>query len=152
MVNKWRQTMLESMQRELSFHPEINFIFKDANGNTQEQINQIDELINQKIDLLIVSPNVAAPITPVVERAYQKGIKVIIVDRRTLSENYTAYVGASNYEVGESAAVYANSILKGSGNVLEISDIPGSSADIDRHKGFSKVSSSSEFPRGRVVL
>jgi ABC-type sugar transport system substrate-binding protein len=63
--------------------------------------------------LLIVSPNVAAPITPVVERAYQKGIKVIIVDRRTLSENYTAYVGASNYEVGESAAVYANSILKG---------------------------------------
>ena len=121
----------------MSFHPEINFIFKDANGNTQEQIKQIDELINQKIDLLIVSPNVAAPITPVVEKAYSKGIKVIIVDRSTSSENYTAYVGASNYEVGESAAVYANSILKGNGNVLEISDIPGSSADIDRHNGFT---------------
>ena len=62
---------------------------------------------------------------------------MIIVDRRTLSENYTAYVGASNYEVGESAAAYANSILKGKGNVLEISDIPGSSADIDRHNGFT---------------
>ncbi len=137
MVNKWRQTMLADMQRELSFHPEINFIFKDANGNTQEQIQQINELIDQKIDLLVVSPNVAAPITPVVEKAYQKGIKVIIVDRRTLSDNYTAYVGASNYEVGESAAAYANSILKGKGNVLEISDIPGSSADIDRHTGFT---------------
>jgi signal transduction histidine kinase/AraC-like DNA-binding protein len=136
MVNKWRQTMLADMQRELSFHPEINFVFKDANGNTQEQINQINELIDQKIDLLVVSPNVAAPITPIVEEAYQEGIKVIIVDRRTSSENYTAYVGASNYEVGQSAAAYANSILKGTGNVLEISDIPGSSADIDRHKGF----------------
>ena len=137
MVNKWRQTMLEGMQRELSFHPEVQFIFKDANGNTQQQIRQIAELTNQNINLLIVSPNEAAPITSVVEKAYQKGIKVIIVDRRTLSDNFTAYVGASNYEVGASAAAYANSILKGKGNVLEISDIPGSSADIDRHKGFT---------------
>ena len=129
--------MVEGMQRELSFHPEINFIFKDANGNTQKQIEQIQELINQKIDLLIVSPNEAAPITPIVEKAFDKGIRVIIVDRRTLSQNYTAYVGASNYEVGSSAAAFANSILKGKGNVLEISDIPGSSADIDRHKGFT---------------
>ncbi|HEX5151057.1 MAG TPA: substrate-binding domain-containing protein [Parafilimonas sp.] len=139
MVNKWRQTMLEGMQRELSFHPEINFIFKDANGSTALQVQQIDELINQKIDLLIVSPNVAAPITPVVERAYSKGIKVIIVDRRTVSENYTAYVGANNYQVGAIAGAYANSILKGKGNVLEVSDIPGSSADIDRHNGFTDL-------------
>jgi signal transduction histidine kinase/DNA-binding response OmpR family regulator len=136
MVNKWRQTMVEGMQRELSFHPEINFLFKDANGNTQQQIKQIAELINQKIDLLIVSPNEAAPITPIVEKAYHAGIKVIIVDRRTLSDNYTAYVGASNYEVGESAGAYTHSLLKGRGNILEVSDIPGSSADIDRHSGF----------------
>ena len=100
-------------------------------------MNKYRNLINQKIDLLIVSPNEAAPITPIVEKAFEKGIRVIIVDRRTLSQNYTAYVGASNYEVGSSAATFANSILKGKGNVLEISDIPGSSADIDRHKGFT---------------
>ncbi|MEO6719030.1 MAG: substrate-binding domain-containing protein, partial [Ferruginibacter sp.] len=139
MVNEWRQTMLAGMQRELSFHPEINFIFKDANGRTQKQIEQIQELIDRKIDLLIVSPNEAAPITPIVERAFEKGIRVIIVDRRTVSENYTAYVGARNYEVGASAATFANSVLKGKGNVLEISDIPGSSADIDRHKGFTET-------------
>ena len=62
-------------RRELSFHPEINFIFKDANGNTQQQIQQIEELINQNIDLLIVSPMVADPITPVVEKAFQKRYK-----------------------------------------------------------------------------
>ena len=138
MVNKWRQTMLKEMQRELSFHSEINFIFKDANGSTTKQIEQIRELIDEKVDLLIVSPNEAAPITPVVEKAFAENIKVIIVDRKTTSNNYTAYVGASNYEVGVNAATFANSILKGKGNILEISDIPGSSADIDRHKGFTE--------------
>jgi ABC-type sugar transport system substrate-binding protein len=90
MVNKWRQTMLKEMERELSFHPEINFIFKDANGSTKKQIDQIQELIDQKVDLLIVSPNEAAPITPIVEKAYSKDIKVIIVDRKTTSQDYTA--------------------------------------------------------------
>ncbi|MEX6689284.1 substrate-binding domain-containing protein [Danxiaibacter flavus] len=136
MVNKWRQTMLEGMQRELSFHPEINFIFKDANGSTEKQIEQIQELIDENINLLIVSPNKAEPITPIVEKAFARGIRVIIVDRRTSSDKYTAYVGARNYDVGLSAGAFANSILKGKGNVLEVSDIPGSSADIDRHNGF----------------
>ena len=136
MVNKWRQSMLEEMRRELSFHPGIDFTFKDANGSTTRQIEQIQELIDMDIDLLIVSPNEAAPITGIVERAYKKGIRVIIVDRRTSSQNYTSYVGANNYEVGENAGTFANSILKGKGNVIEVSDLPGSSADIDRAKGF----------------
>ena len=137
MVNKFRQTMLKEMERELSFHPEINFIFKDANGFTEKQVEQVQELIDQKVNLLIVSPNEAAPITPIVEKAFASGIKVIIVDRKTISQNYTAFVGASNYEVGINAATFTNAILKGVGNVLEVSDIPGSSADIDRHRGFT---------------
>src|SRR5205085_7086727 len=81
-------------------------------------------------------PNEAQPITPAVEKAMENNIRVIIVDRKTSSQNYSAYVGASNYEVGEDAASFANSFLKGKGNIMEVSDIPGSSADIDRHKGF----------------
>lgn len=130
--------MLKEMERELSFHPEINFIFKDANGFTEKQVEQIQELIDQKVDLLIVSPNEAAPITPIVEKAFANGIKVIVVDRKTTSQNYTAFVGANNYEVGVNAATFTNAALKGTGNVLEVSDIPGSSADIDRHKGFTE--------------
>ena len=138
MVNTFRHTMLKEMEREISFHPEINFIFKDANGSTARQIEQIQELIDQKSDIIIISPNEAAPITPIVEKAFATGIKIIIVDRRTTSGNYTAYVGASNYEVGTNAAIFTNAALKGAGRILEVSDIPGSSADIDRHKGFTE--------------
>ncbi|REA57161.1 histidine kinase [Dyadobacter luteus] len=148
-ADDWRKTMQESMHRELSFNPEIRLITKDAGGNSSQQIGQIKELINQNIDLLIVSPNEAKPITPVVEEAYQKGIPVVILDRRTDSDQYTAYVGADNQEVGQIAGSYTGSILKGAGNVIEISEKPGSSADTDRHKGF--MAAIKGFPQIKLI-
>jgi signal transduction histidine kinase/DNA-binding response OmpR family regulator len=145
----WRKTMQESMYRELSFNPEINFIMKDAGGQSQMQITQIEALIEQNVDLLIVSPNEAEPITPIVEKAYQNGIPVIILDRRTNSDQYTAYVGADNVEVGQIAGAYTNTLLKGTGKVIEISEKPGSSADTDRHKGF--IETISRFPGIKLV-
>jgi len=137
------------MHRELSFHPEINFLMKDAQGQSAKQIGQIKELIDAKVDLLIVSPNEAEKITPIVEKAYQNRIPVIILDRRTMSDQYTAYVGAENIEVGHTAGIYANTVLKGNGNIIEISELPGSSADIDRHKGF--VETIVRFPGLRLI-
>lgn len=138
-TDTWRRTMLEGMNQELSFHPNVEFIIKDANGQSERQVRQIHELINQRVDLLIVSPNAARPITPAVERAYQQGIPVVIVDRRTASDQYTAYVGADNVEVGRTAGIYTNALLKGKGQVVEIGESPGSSADIDRHRGFAEI-------------
>ena len=130
--------MLQEMKRELSFHPEIDFIVKDANLSSEKQVEQIQELIDEGVDLLIVSPAEAHPIAPIVDRVFSSKIPVILVDRSTLSKNYTAFIGADNYEVGLDAGNYANALLKGKGNVLEIAgpDV-GSSADIGRHNGFS---------------
>lgn len=135
-ADTWRKTMQENMRQELSFTPEIDFVVKDAQGQTSRQVAQIQELIDQRVDLLIVSPNAALPITPIVEKAYQQGIPVVILDRRTASDQYTAYVGADNVEVGRTAGTYASALLKGRGDVVEIGESPGSSADIDRHWGF----------------
>ncbi len=134
----WRITMLKEMERELSFHPEIDFVVKDANLSSEKQVEQIQELIDEGVDLLIVSPAEANPIAPIVDKAFSSKIPVILVDRSTLSKNYTAFIGADNYEVGIDAGNYATALLKGKGNVLEIAgpDI-GSSADIGRHNGFT---------------
>ena len=138
-ADTWRKTMQENMSRELSFTPEIDFIVKDAGGQSSRQVSQIQELIDQQVDLLIVSPNAALPITPIVEKAWQRGIPVVILDRRTASDQYTAYVGADNVEVGRTAGIYAGSLLHNKGNVVEIGESPGSSADIDRHRGFMEA-------------
>lgn len=148
-ADNWRKTMLEDMNRELSFYPEVDFLVKDAAGQSEKQVVQIQELIDQHVDLLIVSPNAALPITPITEKAYQQGIPVVILDRRTASDQYTAYVGADNVEVGRTAGIYANTLLEGVGNVVEIGESPGSSADIDRHRGF--VEAISRNPAIRLV-
>ena len=129
--------MQKEMERELSFHPEIKLIVKDADLSSEKQIEQIQELIDDKVDLLIASPAEAKPITPIIEQAYSKNIPVILVDRNIISKNYSAYIGANNYKVGLDAGAYANALLKGQGNVLEIGGLDvGSSADIGRHNGF----------------
>ena len=128
--------MLEEMKRELSFHPDVNFIYTQADGNSQKQIEQVKELLQQNIDLLIISPNEAEPLTPVVEETFKKNIPVIIVDRRIATSFYTAYVGGNNYEIGKLAGEYALQLLKPGSKILEITGLPKSSPAIERSKGF----------------
>jgi len=145
----WRRDMLRGMQRELAFHPNVELKYLDAKGNSQKQISQIKELIQAKPDLLIVSPNEAEPITPIVEEVYQKGMPVVVVDRKTASLFYTAYVGGNNYEVGKTAGQYIGAALKGQGLVLEVTGLPKSSPTVERHRGFAEAISKS--PGIRVV-
>jgi signal transduction histidine kinase/DNA-binding response OmpR family regulator len=145
----WRRQMLFAMQGELVFHPTMAFEYRDAENSNERQIRDIQYFIDQKVDLLIVSPNEAEPITPIVESAFQKGIPVIIVDRRTNSNMYTAYVGADNYAIGKLAGTYIADLLNGNGRVLEVWGRRGSSPAIDRHRGFAEVIG--QYPNIRIV-
>lgn len=145
----WRKTMLKEMKRELAFHPNVHFIYKQADGNSQTQIKQVNELLHQKIDLLIISPNEAEPLTPVVEAAFRKGIPVIVVDRKIATPHYTAYVGGDNYEIGKMAGQYAVHLLNGKGKIIEITGLPKSSPAIERHNGFTDAIK--KYPSLQVV-
>ncbi len=135
----WRKTMLAEMKRELSFHDNLELLYRDANGRSDSQIIQIEELAKNPIDLLIVSPNEIKPLTTIIEKVYNSGIPVVVVDRRIDSKNYTSFIGASNFEVGQNAGRYAATILKGKGNIIEVTGIPDASPVIDRHKGFMDI-------------
>ncbi|WP_460502213.1 substrate-binding domain-containing protein, partial [Hymenobacter agri] len=123
----WRLAMLAGMKKELSFYPEVRFRMKDAHYSSAVQQRQIQELLREGIDLLIVSANESEPVTPVIEEVYNRGIPVVILDRRISSPLYTAYVGGNNVEVGQTAGRYAASLLGQRGRVLEILGAPGSS-------------------------
>ena len=94
--------------------------------------------------MLVVAPNEAAPITPVVEEAFDRGIPVIVFDRKILSDKYTAYIGADNYELGKAIGNYVANMLHGQGNVVEIAGLTGSTPAMDRHQGF--VAAISPYP------
>ena len=146
----WRRTMLEEMKMELSLHTGTRLIYRDANSSSKKQISQVKELLKQGIDLLIISPNEASPLTPIVEEAYNRGIPVIIIDRKTSSSSYTAYVGADNNQVGKMAGEYVGNLLKGRGNIIEIMGLPGSSPTIERQVGFSE--GIKKFPKINIPI
>ncbi len=135
----WRRTMLEEMKMELSLHSRSKFLFADANNSSNRQIEQVKNMLTQGIDILIISPNEADPLTGIVEEAYKKGIPVVVIDRKTSSSQYTAYVGAENYQVGKIAGEYLTNTLNGSGKILEIMGLPGSSPAIERGRGLKDV-------------
>jgi len=134
----WRQAVLAGMERELSFHPEVQLRMLDAKDNSQRQNQQIRELLRGGIDLLIVSPYEPGPVTPAVEAAYETGIPVLLLDRRITSQQFTAYVGGDNVEVGQTAARYAASLLHERGSVIELTGARKSSATAGRHQGFAQ--------------
>ena len=74
--------MNDELKREALFYPNLKINIKTVKDNSKKQIEDIEKFIAEGVDLLIVSPNEAKAITPVVEKAYDKGIPVVLVDRR----------------------------------------------------------------------
>jgi signal transduction histidine kinase/DNA-binding response OmpR family regulator len=145
----WRKTMLDEMKRELSFHPDLTLVYRQADGNSERQINQVKELLSLAVDILIISPNEADPLTPIVEEAYNTGTPVIVVDRKISSPLFTAYVGGDNYGIGKMAGEYTASLLKGKGNIIEITGLPKSTPAIERDSGF--VEAIKKYPSLNIV-
>ena len=114
----------------------MEIIIKDAQNNNETQIQQIRDLIRQKVDVLIISPYQPEPITAVAEEAYRAGIPTIITDRKVNTDQYTSFVGANNYEIGLAAGNYAANYLPPNAIILEIWGLTQTSPAQERHKGF----------------
>lgn len=132
----WRNWQNSEMKMEANFHEGIDLRFTAANDDSELQSRQIDSLVESGVNLLIVAPNQLSSVSPAIDRAYDKGIPVIVFERKTDSQKYTAFVSADNYEMGRLMGEYVVSRLGGKGKVMEILGLKGSSPADERHKGF----------------
>ena len=135
----WRTQLNMEICREAQFYPNVSVEVRTANDDSRQQIRDIDALTARDVDVLVVSPNVVDDITPAIDRARDKGIPVILVDRRTRSQQCTAYVGADNYDIGRQAGEYIAHRLQGKGKMVEITGLSASTPAIERHKGMMDV-------------
>ena len=138
-TDDWRKQMNISIKVEASLRPEVDLTIKDADNNVQNQIEDIEKFIADKVDVIIVSPIQSKPLTAVVEKSIKAGIPVLVVDRKIDGENYSAYLGADNIEIGRIAARYIISNSKGSGKIIEITGASGSSPAYERSLGFNQI-------------
>ena len=132
----WRVQMNEDIRKAAEAQPRIKVIFKDAQNDSLKQRAQIEEFISAGIDLLIVSPKEAAPLTPPVTAAYEKGIPVIVLDRKVVGDRYTCYISADNEKIGRAAGRWIADKLAGKGKVVELKGLMTSTPGQDRHSGF----------------
>ena len=132
----WRQAMIREVGIEASNYDDLKVIIKDADSNNDRQVEQIRELIDLKVDVLVISPLESGPLTAIAEEADRAGILTIITDRKVNTNRYTTFVGADNYELGVTAGKYAIRYLPPEATILEIWGTTGSSPAQERHNGF----------------
>ncbi len=137
--DEWRVQMNKEILREALFYPGVEVKIRQAQDDNQRQIKDIKEFIHQKVNLIIVAPNEAGAIAPVLEEAYEAGIPVVLVDRKIHSDKYTAYVGADNYEIGKKVGEYIVNALNGEGQVVEITGLKASTPAVERHRGMMEA-------------
>ena len=134
----WREKLNEELRIAALYYNNVDLRIRSAYDDVKLQTEQINNFVDEGVDLLIVAPG-QVTISPAIDRAYEKGIPVIIFDRRTRSDKYTAYIGADNKEIGSSMAEYLAGALTSGGRILELSGLYSSSPAIERQQGFDSV-------------
>lgn len=147
--DSWRSKLMSELELSTYFNEGVELIMRSANDNVDEQRQQIQELVDMNVDMLIISPQQTGNLSDAISHASKKGIPIILFDRKSGADNYTAFMGADNYLIGQMLGEYAASKMRGSGNIVEIAGENGSSPATDRHKGFNDAIS--HYPGLHVI-
>src|SRR5512147_3037234 len=116
----WRVQMNADIRKAAAEHPELTVVFKDAQNDTLKQRAHVEEFVGSKVNLLVISPKEAAPLTAPVAEAFRQGIPVIVLDRRVLGTEYTTFIGADNKKIGLAAGRWAAGKLVNKGQIVEL--------------------------------
>ncbi|MDE6017640.1 MAG: substrate-binding domain-containing protein [Muribaculaceae bacterium] len=133
----WRMKMNDEIQREIMYHEDAEVEIRSADDSSSKQIDDIRYFVDNGFDIIIVSPNEAATLTPVIKDVYDSGIPVIIFDRNINGDSYTARIGADDEGLGKAAAHFALSVTGQNPQAIEVFGLRGSTPAEGRHKGFS---------------
>jgi ribose transport system substrate-binding protein len=111
----------------------------DGQGDSGKQVSDVENFITQGVDLLMISPFEAQPLTPIVTKAFKAGIPVIELDRQTTGDQYTAFVGGDNQDIGKQAGEYvAKTLLADGGDVAVLQGLPSTTPAVQRTDGFKE--------------
>ena len=148
----WRVQMDADVRAAAAAAGNVRVIFKDAQNDSLVQRAQVEELVEQGVDVIVISPNEAAPLTRPVAGAFQGGIPVIVLDREVQGDRYTAFIGADNVLIGREAGRWIRQRLKGTGRIVELKGLMTSTPGRDRGQGFLEGLERDTHPGLHVVF
>jgi ribose transport system substrate-binding protein len=136
MANDFRKAQVLEAKNSVEKYENIKFLYSDAQGQTSLLIKQIDNFISNKVDVIIVGTNDAQAVVPIISKAYNQGIGVIILDRGINGNDYTSFINSDNIQIGKIGAEYIAKKLNGKGEVLLFEGLKKADVTHLRTKGF----------------
>ena len=134
----YRAQMNKDIEAAAKDHPEIKLVEKDAENDSLKQRSQVEEFVQDKVDLILISPKEAQPLTDPVAKAVDAGIPVIVIDRAVLGDKYTCFIGADNEKIGEALGRWLKAKLKPGAQIVELKGLMTTPPAQERHEGFVK--------------
>jgi len=135
----WRVQMNADIRAAAERHSQLKLVYKDAQNDTLRQRAHVEEFVSAGVDLIMISPKEAQPLTEPVARAMQAGIPVIVLDRALLGDKYTCFIGADNRKIGKAAGEWIVKALGGKGRIVELKGLMTSTPGQDRNAGFREA-------------
>lgn len=132
----WRVVMNAEIRAAAEKHPQLKVVFKDAQNDTLKQRAHVEEFVSAGVDLIIISPKEAQPLTQPVAKAMDASIPVIVLDRQLLGDKFTCFIGADNRKIGKAAGEWIAKRLGGKGRIVELKGLMTSIPGQDRNRGF----------------
>ena len=130
-TNAWQTGMLKVFNQ----FSNIKFQAFDPQMKAETQVTMVQDLINQKYNVIVLQPVDAAALSAVVLDAESKGIIVITLNT-AVSAKHTAVVQMADVEAGFAVGVEMCKQLSNKGNVAIIQSPPGATLGVNREKGF----------------
>lgn len=134
----WRIAMLQSLQAEACRHPNVELISLDGNVDIAKQNNDVRDLLARGVDAVIMSPVESAGLVSAAREVMRRNLPLVLLDRDVPSDK-TLFIGQSNVTMAERVAERMVEDLGGSGRIVEITGLLGSSPAVDRQQGMLNV-------------
>jgi ribose transport system substrate-binding protein len=140
--NTWRSQFVQNIQNEAEKYKKDGTIKQlqvaNSNADVTQQINQLNSMINSGVDALMIDPVSATSLGPIVAKAKAKGILVVITNDPAAYPGTYAIVG-NNDAFWRIQAEWMVQKLNGKGNIVQITGLPGNTADTMRQDAAKDV-------------
>ncbi len=140
-VDSYQTTYDIALKENIAKHENVKGIVLDAGGDVARQIAQMQDLMQQGVDAIILWPTNGQALTPIVRKAKQMGIPVVITNSNIsdIGQQFTSgFSGPNTVKQGEYAAELMCEALNNKGNVVQITGQPGYQTAVNRQKGFEE--------------
>ncbi len=140
-INPWKVAMGEEMKYAASKMPNLikAFYATDAGGQIAKQIADVEDLMAKGVDLLLITALSPSALSPVLEKAVDRGIVVVSFDNVVDTDKVTLKIQADEAELGAGMMEWLCKKLNGKGKIVMLGGVAGNSTALLRWKGGEDV-------------